>query len=259
MSIDTEMALILAEMRQDFIETAEDRLKDAAAALVALDSGEGRARDHMMTVKRSIHGVKGLGGTFGFPGVSTICHAIEDYIETSRDIGRDEVRDIQMFIDRIEAILERGEDMPANVVADMIHDLPLRRNASKVSALSGATRVLLLMPKGIQRKIVGGELSSFGFDVIIADEPIEAIDLALAHRPDIIVTGMQVGRLTGLELAHVFSKLEATFHALVLLVISTDLPAAKTRDLPPNVKILKKGVTFSRNLFSFMRESGFLQ
>ena len=44
--------------------------------------------------------------------------------------------------------------------------------------------IILLMPKGVQRKILDQELAQLGFVVIILDNPVEAINAVLVLDPD---------------------------------------------------------------------------
>jgi len=256
---DAELEMILADMRQEFIESCEDRLDEVEDALMRGISGKGRIADSILDVKRNVHSVKGLGSSFGFNSVSLLAHSTEDYIETCEEIEVDNLKDIQFFIDRIRSILEAGEDPSEDATAEIIHNLPLiGRKIHSPKLKDQDIRLLFLMPKGIQRKIIGRELATFGFNVITAESSVSAIDLAMTHKPDIIISSMVVGRLTGIELARIFSVIEATYHSRFLLVTASDLSADKLETLPKNTTILRKGMNFSKDLYQFLRDSNLL-
>ena len=256
---DAELDMILADMRQEFIESCEDRLDNVEETLALGISGHRKIEDVILDVKRNIHSVKGLGTSFGFSSVSLLAHASEDYIETSADPRTETLQDIQLYIDRIREILDSGIDPGDDKTAEIIHSLPLfgRETASK-SLRGQDIRLLFLMPKGIQRKIIGRELSSFGFKVVIAETGISAIDLAITHKPDIIISSMVVGRLSGIELANIFNSIETTFHSRFLLVTASDPSEQKFEALPKGTTILRKGMNISKDLYQFLRDNSFI-
>ncbi len=255
---DPDLEMILADMRQEFIESSEDRLDEVEEAISRLLSNKGKPEYEMLEIKRHVHSIKGMGGSFGFSSVTLWAHALEDYMETVKDIGVDQLWDVQLFVDRVRDILEHGADVDSRTVADAIKHLPLRGVTLERSGLKEGLSVLLLMPKGIQRKIVGRELTTFGFKVIIAETTMEAIDLGLTHRPDVIISSMLLDRMNGLELAGVFSAIAATAHHKCLVITASDESDIVGKDLPDNVQVVHKGVNFSRDLITFLTEQKLL-
>jgi CheY-like chemotaxis protein/HPt (histidine-containing phosphotransfer) domain-containing protein len=259
MDNDPDLEMILADMRQEFIESSDDRLDEVEEATSRMLSKKGKAEYEMLEIKRHVHSIKGMGGSFGFPSVTLWAHALEDYIETVREIGADQLWDIQIFVDRIREILEGGKDVDGHTVADTIKHLVLRGVKRDSTNLKDGLSVLLLMPKGIQRKIVGRELTTFGFKVIIAETTLEAIDLGLTHRPDVIISSMLLDRMSGLELASVFSSIAATAHHKCLVITASDEADLMDAGLPENVRIVHKGPNFSRDLINFLNEQNLLE
>lgn len=258
MDNDPDLEMILADMRQEFIENAGDRLDEVEEAIARMLANKGRTEYELLEVKRHIHSIKGMGGSFGFPSVTIWAHALEDYIEMSSDLGTNQLWDIQLFIDRIRDVLEGGEDVPAQAVSEAIRRLQLRGVKRDRSSLKDGLLVLLLMPKGVQRKIVGRELTTFGFKVIIAESSLEAIELGITHRPDVVIASMVLDRMTGVELARVFSSIDATKHHKSLVISASDDPDAVVTDIADNIRVIHKGVNFSRDLIKFLSDQNFL-
>lgn len=259
MENDPDLQMILADLRREFIEVADDRLNEVEESISRLLANTGRAEYELLEIKRHVHSIKGMGGNFGFPSVTLWAHALEDYLETAIDIGTDQLWDIQLFVDKIRDILDSGEDPPSATVAAAIKRLALRGVRRERSALKDGLSVLLLMPKGVQRKIVGRELTAFGFNVIIAETALEAIDLAMTHRPELIISSMVLDRMSGVELARVFSVIDVTKHHKCLIISASDNAVDSGIELPPNVRVVQKGVNFARDLIAFLTDHGLMR
>lgn len=67
--------------------------------------------------------------------------------------------------------------------------------------------------------VVSSKLRGAGMRVIVADDGEQALELALEHRPDIIVTDLQMPYLSGIELAHRLALHERT--AAIPLIMLT--------------------------------------
>lgn len=251
MNSDADLEMILADMRQEFLESCEDRLTEIEAALARMRSKQGNKENDASDLKRHVHSIKGGGGSFGFSSLTLLAHALEDYLETSREIGPDQVFNIQLFIDRMQGIVDSAVNPSDDETASVIRGLPLR-GLKKNPRLESPTVVLLLMPKGIQRKIMSRELAAFGFKLVIANGSMEAIDLALVHKPEIVISTMQIDRLTGLELGRVLATLDATKHARMLLMTADGRRSLEGQEIPHSIMVQKKGTNFSETLIRFL-------
>jgi len=255
---DPDLEMILADMRQEFIEASEDRLDEVEQAIARLLSDKGRPENDHLEIKRHIHTLKGTGGSFGFSAVTIWAHALEDYLETIKDVGVDQLWDIQLFVDRIRDVLETGMNPTDQEISSAVKTMPLKGLHRDRTPLKAGLSVLLLMPKGIQRKIIGRELTGFGFKVIIAEGSMQAIDLAITMRPDVVISSLVLDRISGLELARVLGAIDATAHHKFLLMTSSDEIAEQASEVPDHVSIVRKGRNFSADLISFLSAQNFL-
>lgn len=256
MADDPDLAMILADMRSEFIEGTNDRLDEADRAITDLLEGRGDWNNNLLEVKRIVHSIKGGGTTFGFPTVSMIAHALEDYLETAGAIERGEIEDAQFFIDRMREILDMGGNPDDETAAKLLEGLPTKKRRGAKVQTQSIGNVLLLMPKGLQRKIIGQELTSFGFRVSIAENVLSAIDRALALKPDLVVASMVLDRMSGADLAGIFGAVKALRKTKVLLVTAYDLDDHVLDEIPSNAKVIHKGMTFARDFMEFLREEG---
>lgn len=258
MNNDPDLEMILADMRREFIETAEDRLDEVEQSVANLLGDARNVDNEILEIKRHIHSVKGLGGSFGFSSVTLWAHALEDYLETTRDLGVDQLWDIQAFVDRMREIIESGSNPDDETTASAIRKLRLRGRKRDMTGLKAGTSILLLMPKGIQRKIIGRELITFGFDIVIAETSMQAIEFAVTHRPDIVISSQEIDRISGLELAGILNAIHATAHHKFLLMTAAEDVDRLAAQIPDNVRIIRKGVNFARDLIKFLGDEAFL-
>ncbi len=256
--IDANLEMIFADLAQDFIEDCEDRLVEIDDCLTRLRTHQGIANNDVMEVKRHIHSLKGMGTTFRFPSISLISHALEDYFETLFEISDEGVFDVQLYVDRIRAITESRADLPHQDTLDMLRTLPLKARRRAVTRDNKEVSLLLHMPPGIQRKIIGKELFQFGFNVTIVENALDAIKEGILRRPDIIMSTMVTASLSGIELAGVFFAVDATRGSPFLLVTAEDIDQTMFADLPANVTVLRKGRDFAKDLMGFMKDHAFV-
>jgi len=253
-----DLEMILADMAQEFIEGCEDRLDEVDACLARLRRQEGSSGDHILEVKRQVHSLKGMGATFQYPSVTLIAHALEDYFETLFEVSQDGISDVQMFIDRIREIAENRTDPLRDDVLEMLQNLPLKARRRAITKDNKELTLLLHMPQGIQRKIIGKELSQFGFNVTIADTALDAIKAGLSLKPDVIMSTMVADELSGVELAGVFHAVNATRNRPFLLVTAEDVGSDGAAELPSNVTVLRKGIHFAKDLMGVMKDRGYV-
>jgi len=254
MIYDADMEMLLADMRFEFIEETRDRLERVEWQIRQIESRQGKLEDTLLELKRDIHSVKGSAAPFGFPTITKIAHGLEDYLETTGDVTNVVAEDLRIFIDTIADVLDSGDEPDDQLKEMMLKGLPSGRTQSGLQRLSRGT-IVLLMPRGVQRKIIGQELAQLGFMVTILDNPVEAIDTILVLRPDFMITTMIQSSLSGLEMARVLSVIEATKNLKVAILSSflpgdVDIPV----DLPGTAVVIHKGPDMTRNLMAFLKK-----
>jgi len=252
-SSDPDLEMILADMRQDFIEGARDKLEAVEDEIEGLRFGADGAENHILEIKRIIHSIKGSGGSFGFPTISKIAHGLEDYLETSGDISTVTAEDLLVFVNTLTDILVAGVEPDDQLAHMMLRSLPTGRRQSGVRALDKGSAVMI-MPRGVQRKIISQELAQLGYKVSILDKAIEAIDMSLTLKPDFVITTHALERMTGVELAWALQMFQATRHVQIAVVTADDITNQMLESLPPRTTLIKKGPRFSLELMSFIRQ-----
>lgn len=256
--MDDNLEKALERLKTDYIEGSGDKLDGIDAIIDRLYRGDGDRGADVVDMQREIHSLKGSAGTYGFSSVSLIAHRLEDYIEATNRLSKDQLRDVQTYIDEIRRIFQSGVN-PTETEMDAI----LRALPSGTATLVSAQEVrhvivLLVMPKGVQRRLVGGELASCGFELSFAESPLEAIGLALSLKPDIVVSSMEMEPLTGAELGRVLKTIEATSKAAFVLITSHEDDSGILKTLPEGAHVIHKGPKFSEQLSNCLIDIGVL-
>lgn len=245
--------MIVAALRDDFITDARDKIDQIDDVLDAIEAGEGRYENHLLDIQRLVHSIKGMAGSFGFMSISRIAHAMEDYVEIVSSQSAVPIKECRNFIAAIDQVLTARSE-PTEEEAVMLLDglpVPHHRNANIPDKMLG--KAVVLMPKGLQRKIMAQELVNLGFRVIIADDPLELMDVCLSGLPDIVVTSMMLDRLSGTELAKALGVIDRTKHIRVAVFTSDDTLDGSSDELPASTGIIRKGPTMSRDFLGWLK------
>jgi len=251
-----DMADILREVRQEFIETTVERLTTVDDLITDMMAGTG-IDENLIELQRHIHSIKGQGGTFDFPVVSKIAHRLEDYIETAPALGAAQFQHVQVFVDNIRSIVETGSDPDSQQAAGIFARLPVTARDIAEAGRQKEVLLLLVLPKGIQRKIIGREMASCGFQIVNAETPIEGLDLAIELKPDIVVASGVMTQMSGKEFAWVLNAVERTKDCRLVIATSADDDSASLSGLPPEVAVAHKGERFNEELTEHLISWGF--
>lgn len=231
---------IMARLTQEFIETARDQLEDVETLIDGLDSGHDIDDDSLFDIQRNIHNIKGQGATFGYPIIGRIAHLFEDYIENSGGVHRENVKDMRIYIEIMMSMLSTSSSLSVDETDVLLRQLPSGTPKSFSDQASHGVDVLLVMPNGVQRKLVAQELLSCGFNVNRAYNAIEALQAALDVAPDVVFVNNDIVPFNGCELARVFNNIERLKDTHFVLLTSYDHGDAHLAGLPDNVSVVEK-------------------
>ncbi|MBL7139420.1 MAG: response regulator [Planctomycetes bacterium] len=96
-----------------------------------------------------------------------------------------------------------------------------------------AARVLIADDEPCITDVVSRKLRKEGFEVIVAADGQEAYELAMAERPDFIITDLQMPRMSGLELCvRLAAELAEPVPILMLTAKGFELDPAEIARLP---------------------------
>lgn len=252
---NTDVAEMLARLRLEFIEGTLERMDGLDRLIVHMRAAPVETTTGIQEVLRHVHSIKGQGGTFDLPAISRISHALEDFVEVSPKIADHELDVIQIFLDRIRRILEDGENPPETAMVDLLRVGRPTAEQIAESQVKKIVEMAIVMPRGIQRKIIAQELGSCGFRVRTADTPTEGLRLILESKPDVVFATMVMSEMSGLDLARALSVIECTQERNVIVLASSTKHDGEP--LPKNTRLVHKGPTFSEELLECLVDWGY--
>jgi two-component system alkaline phosphatase synthesis response regulator PhoP len=96
-----------------------------------------------------------------------------------------------------------------------------------------AFKILVADDEAPIANVVAMKLRNAGLEVIVAMDGLEAYELAVAERPDFMITDLQMPGLSGLELcARLAAELEGGIPTILLTAKGFELTAESVRELP---------------------------
>jgi HPt (histidine-containing phosphotransfer) domain-containing protein len=238
---------IIASLVPKFIEDVRDTLctlNDQVEALRKPETQAEAANDFM----RQVHGIKGTAGTFGFSFIAVICHKLEDYMIRTPIFTRKETDDILVFLQAIESILQRGSDPADDEGFRIFRSLPSYIDLDKFVMDVKPVQSLFIGPRDVQFLIIERQLSNCGIRSTNASKSLQAIELAVRTRPDLVMVSNIIDSISGTEVANVLNSINATKAIPIMFIISEiDIrdDGRRLREvLPSRVRIVRKGVKF---------------
>jgi len=232
---------VLANLRVEFLNHYEDLFAKIAILLELLTEPNDEWLDNFLELKREIHGIKGQAATFGFSAVGSIAHRLEDFIDQQNESGTFDVDGIYIFFDHMRAIISSGENLTDLETEQVLQQLPSSLTQVREDASAGSNRVLIVMPRGIWQTMVSEELERRGFEISFAGDAMSAITLALETPLAAVVTGMVLGRISGVDLARMFKAIEVLSSIPVIIFTSYNIQGARMGDLPDGTIAIAKG------------------
>lgn len=109
---------LAARLRVTFAGELQEQVRAMNQALLALEAAPGQV-EHVHTLFRVAHTLKGASRAAGVPGVERVCHTLESLLSEVRD-GRKklEAHDFQLFFAAADALADAGERLSAGGEVD---------------------------------------------------------------------------------------------------------------------------------------------
>jgi len=117
-----------------------------------------------------------------------------------------------------------------------------------------AFKILVADDEAPIANVVAMKLRNAGLEVVVAMDGLEAYELAVAERPDFMITDLQMPGMSGLELcARLVAELEGGIPTILLTAKGFELEAESVRGLPVR-RIMTKPFS-PRELLAQVQES----
>ena len=192
--MDAIQALLL-QLKQNYIAELPDRFDQLEAIALQIEN-EGFSLERYNEFYRLVHSLKGSGGSYGLQIIGSVCHPLEDYLNTInpksnlRQIGFGNIA--LAYIDLLREIGNRLLSQHANFqdIEGILAQLSQRAFAPRYSALLIENSVVVI-------KILRQNLVPFNFRVAIEDDGYLALGRTLIEPFDLIISAVEVKQLNG--------------------------------------------------------------
>lgn len=228
--MNTDFSVLLAGMREDFVVELPERCDVLEEYVLALGRADKSTFDDLF---RDIHSLKGAGGTFGLPLVTSICHQFESFVSAAR--GRFDPLAVSHALNYVD-LLRRVADTSER---DAAFTLAINQDLEKLrlSSMPGCASVLLVEPSIATRKFCEGVLDSLSVRLVSQERGLLALDLLL-HQPfDLLVAARELPDLNALALVAALRESGCRNKDIpVILISSNTVPAPAYLNISSTIK-----------------------
>ncbi len=228
--MNTDFALLLAGMRDDFVVELPERCDLLEDGVLALEQGKAHAFDELY---RHIHNLKGSGGNFGLPLISSICHQFESFVSDVRErFDPLAVSHALSYVDLLRRVAESPERGGAFAIA-----IEQELEQLRISSMSGCAAVLLVEPSIATRKFCQGVLEPLAVRIASQDRGLSALELLL-HQPfDLLIAARELPDLNALALVAALRESGTRNKDIpVILISSNSTPAPAYLNICATIK-----------------------
>jgi CheY-like chemotaxis protein/HPt (histidine-containing phosphotransfer) domain-containing protein len=235
-------------LRLEFVDDARDRLQRMYETVERVGKGSLSALQGIAGLSMEAHNLKGCGTAFGYPAVSLVAHRLEDYITGLNALSDRHIVDIDTYLDRASALVERDEQPDLSETNQILRALPVRYIFDVKDVEVHNVEVMLVTPSKVVARKVSMELAACGFRPIRVQDPIESISMAVRMPPDMLIASMVMDGLSGLDVIRGLRAMSVTRKVPMALLTSFELDNAALREIPPGVGLIRLGPDFSEDV-----------
>ena len=212
----------------------------------------------------SAHSVKGAAATMGFAALRSLAHAVEDVLARLRDGGQPiDAPTADALFRAVDCMAELVEGRSPGVARMAEVSAALLAGAggapepapSEPAASSNAGRVLLVEDSATVRMLEQMQLAELGLEVDALGDGRQAVARALEQPYDLVVSGVEIRGLRGLELVAVLKALPQYQSRPFVLMTSDENAADRRRAAELGVDAyIRRGDFGQRRLIETVRE-----
>ena len=183
--MSAEFDILLAEMQADFLDELPERCGRIEQGVMAL---ERQQPDAFNELYRQVHSLKGTGGMFGVPVITTICHQFETFISEAHTRFNPQASSTSLaYVDLLRKTAQpAGRDTPGVAAIEQALD------RLRASTLSGRASVLLAEPSDSMRKLYREVFAGKSIHLVTVDKGLAALERMLHESFDLLVASREL-------------------------------------------------------------------
>ncbi len=220
-----DVAILLAEMQADFLDELPQRCDSLEASVMGLEQGESGAFDELY---RQVHSLKGTGGMFGVPVITTICHQFETFISAANQrLDKKSASTALAYVDLLRTTIA-----PAGRDAKGVADIEAALEKMRLLSLSGKASVLVVEPSETVRLLYRGAMNGKTTQVVMMERGLPALERMLHEPFDLLVISRELPDLNAVAVVAALRESRCRNSKLPVILVSSN-PAP----VPPYVGI----------------------
>lgn len=238
----------LAALRREFLADAQDELLLLRRKLEEAEQGDRPVEEVLGAAHRLAVTLKGGANSHELALLGIAAHRLGDYLGAVDRPLEKHLHDVAIYLDTLSDLVENEGRGPESA-AHMVRRLPARRGFDPSDIRPCEIEVLLVMGKGLVRRVIEREIQECGYRVTSVASAFEALELIVRTQPDLaILSAVLPEGLSGIDLAVGLKAMPETRNTAVALITSFEREHESLKHLPPTVPIIRKGPTFADDL-----------
>lgn len=231
---------LLAHLQADFLGELGERIDKLEDLTMAFEK-DGATRADFDALYRGVHSLKGTAGTFGFPIISAVCHAYEDYLNAGQQTSPSHLGNCLHYIDLLRATakkIRQGHNEFADIEAS-IRRLGEQHFAKPYSAM-------LVEPSKLTAGLCMQALAGLPIRIVQVNDGLHALSRLLSEPFDLLITSQEIKTLNGAALIAAM-RLANRPGQTIKAILLTSQPGRIDTPIPPD-RIIRKDLHVGQNL-----------
>lgn len=204
-----DMEEILAQMKDKFLDTAQEKLDRLNEILKELSHDSANEKALIDEFRREVHSLKGMGGTFQMPLVTSLCHSFEAFLDGETRFDAAIIESSQVYVDRIVDLIESGEADNETALNHWLADLPEKGNNDQIVKDDVTNSALIICNNEDQASLLKEIFDQNGFACHMVKSPFRGYEIAVKSKPKVIIASQVFNEMDGAELMRSLGSLKS--------------------------------------------------
>jgi len=238
---------LLEELRLTYVAQLPGRVDEIEGLVLELEKTDDYI-DVYGALYRSVHSLKGSGGTYGFPIVTSICHQFEDYLALMDQIhARSSAINTDLLLGYIDVLREtcRAVQDSVTTFATVEASLSKLKKLATPNTLSG----LLVESSPLHVSIIKEILNDYPANLSVVNDGITALHRLMTETFDFIITSQEVGDLNGTAMVAALRLSRSVNRNNKIILLTSNKIDNLPEKFKPNI-VIKKDSHIQENIQS---------
>jgi CheY-like chemotaxis protein len=244
-----------AQVEAEFLEEAQDTTNELQVTVGNMRSRAVSVEDGSNRLRALVARLNLLGAATDFPLLDLALRRFSDYMRDLDHPTDANMTDFETFIDVLSGLLA-GEIEANTDSAEFFRSLPTRRPLDLADLEHLNIEVVLVEPQRSSAAIIARELQNCGYKVTTVKGSIEALELVVHTKPDLVISSAVLDVLSGVDLGCALAAMPATAKIPFCILTSFERGNAFLAQLPDTSGYLRKGSEFGSDLAESLKRFG---